>query len=75
MQVDLCQSELNELIYALGVAQREGKFVRKDIADRLEDHLRVALEKENAYIEQMIEKDRLNHEMNFKHAFARLGNW
>ena len=75
MRVDLCQSELNELIYALGVAQREGKLLRKDIADRVDIQLRKALDAENERLEKVLEKDRLDHEMNFKHAFARLGNW
>jgi len=75
MQVDLCQSELNELIYALGVAQREGKLLDKRIADRVDIQLRKALDAENERLEKVLEKDRLDHEMNFKHAFAKLGNW
>ena len=75
MQVDLCQSELNELIYALGVAQREGKLLDKRIADRVDIQLRKALDAENERLEVVLEKDCLDHEMNFKHAFARLGNW
>lgn len=75
MQVDLCQSELNELIYALGVAQRKGMFVREDIAGRLENSLRIALDIENERLEKVLEKDRLDHEMNFKHAYAKLGDY
>ena len=75
MQVDLCQSELNELIYALGVAQREGKLLDKRIADRVDIQLRKALDAENERLEVVLEKDRLDHEMNFKHAFDKLGNW
>jgi len=75
MRVDLCQSELNELIYALGVAQREGKLLDKRIADRVDIQLRKALDAENERLEKVLEKDQLDHDMNFKYAFAKLGNY
>jgi hypothetical protein len=57
MNISLCQSELNELIYALGIAQVKGTLIRKDIATRLEKTLRDALDKENERIEQQIQED------------------
>jgi hypothetical protein len=75
MNIDLSQSELNELIYALGFTQMNGQFQNKEVANRLDCKLYVALIAENARIEKQLEQDRLDHDMNFKRAYARSGNY
>ena len=75
MNVDLNQSELNELIYALGFTQMNGKLQNKEVADKLDSKLYAALVTENARIEKQLEQDRLDHDMNFKRAYARSSNY
>jgi len=72
MNISLCQSELNELIYALGIAQTKGTLIRKDIATRLEKTLRDALDKENERIEREVEESEILRELNAK---WRMANW
>lgn len=68
-------TELNELIYCVGIAQNKGLLVKKDLSDKIKDRLYAELEKKNAIVERQLEEDRLNHEMNFKNAYARLGDY
>ena len=75
MNVELNQSELNELIYALGFTQMNGKLQNKEVADRLDSKLYAALVAENARIEKQLEQDRLDHDMNFKRAYMSSGNY
>ena len=75
MNINLNQSELNELIYALGITQMHGKLQNKEVADKLDSKLYNALVIENARIEEQLEQDKLDHELNFKRAYARLGNY
>ncbi len=75
MNISLCQSELNELIYALGIAQVKGTLIRKDIATRLEKTLRDALDKENERIEQQIQEDEIRHELSLSRKYAFKANY
>jgi hypothetical protein len=75
MNIELNQAELNELIYALGFTQMNGKLVNESVANKLDSKLYEALVKENARIEKQLEQDKLDHDMNFKRAYARLGNY
>jgi len=53
MNIDLTQSEMNELIYALGIAKLEGRMIRKDIADQVEGKLYRALAVENVHLNEL----------------------
>ena len=70
MNISLCQSELNELIYALGIAQMKGTLIRKDIATRLEKTLRDALDKENERIEREVKQDEIYRELSLSRKYA-----
>ena len=70
MNISLCQSELNELIYALGIAQVKGTLIRKDIATRLEKTLRDALDKENERIEREVKQDEIYRELSLSRKYA-----
>ena len=75
MNIDLTQSEMNELIYALGIAQMHGKMQRKDIAERVSDKLYRALAVENVRIEKQLEEDSIRHDMNFKRRYIQHGDY
>lgn len=75
MNIDFTQSELNELIYALGFTQMNGKLLNKEVADRLDTKLYKALVTENLRIEEQLEQDKIRHEMNFKRKFAQYGDY
>jgi hypothetical protein len=75
MTVDLTQSELNELVYALGFAKLEGRMIRKDIADQVEGKLYRALAVENVRLEKVLEQDSLIHDMNFKSKYIQYGEY
>jgi hypothetical protein len=75
MNVNLTQSELNELVYALGFARMEARMLRKDVADKLESKLYRALAVENVRIEQQLEQDSIVHDMNFKRRYIETGNY
>jgi ribosomal protein L18E len=75
MNVDLTQSELNELVYALGFARMEARMLRKDVADKLESKLYRALAVENVRIEKQLEQDNIVHDMNFKRRYIETGNY
>jgi hypothetical protein len=51
MRVELSQSELNELIYALGFTQMYGKLRNEKVANQLDTKLYRALAIENARLE------------------------
>jgi len=78
MKIELNQAELNELIYALGFTQMNGKLSNKEVADKLDTKLYQALVAENAriadwdrYVEEMVEKDSIERELNTKWRVAR----
>jgi hypothetical protein len=75
MNINLTQAELNELIYALGIAQINGKMIRKDVFEQLDDKLFKALVAENARIQEQIEQDKIRRELNFKRNFVRHGDY
>ena len=75
MNIELNQAELNELIYALGFTQMNGRLMNKSVADKLDSKLYEALVKENMRLEQQLEDDKLRHDMNFKRAYASQGNY
>ena len=75
MNIDLTQSEMNELIYALGIAKLEGRMIRKDIADQAEGKLYRALAVENVRLEKVLEHDSLIHDMNFKTRYIQSGDY
>jgi len=75
MNIDFTQSELNELIYAIGFAQIEGRLLRKDIADQVSGKLYRALALENERLERVLDHDSLVHDMNFKTRYIQSGNY
>ena len=75
MNMNLTQSEMNELIYALGIAQMHGKMVRKDIAEQVSNKLYRALAVENVRLEKQLEQDNIVHNMNFKRRYIETGNY
>lgn len=75
MNISLTQSEMNELIYALGIAQMHGKMMRKDIAEKVSDKLYRALAVENVRIEKQLEHDSVIHDMNFKRRYIETGDY
>jgi len=75
MNIDFTQSEMNELIYALGIAKLEGRLLRKDIADQVEGKLYRALAVENVRLEKVLEQDSLVHDMEFKTKYIQTGNY
>jgi len=75
MNIDFTQSELNELVYAIGFAQMEGRMIRKDIAEQVSDKLYRALAVENVRLEKVLEQDSLVHDMEFKTRYIQTGNY
>ena len=75
MNIDFTQSEMNELIYALGIAQLHGKMMRKNVAEQVSDKLYRALALENERIDKQLEHDALVHDMNFKTKYIQTGNY
>jgi hypothetical protein len=75
MNIDFTQSEMNELIYALGIAKLEGRLLRKDSADQVEGKLYRALAVENIRLEKVLEYDSLVHDMEFKTKYIQTGNY
>jgi hypothetical protein len=75
MNIDFTQSELNELIYALGITQMHGKMLRKDIADQVSGKLYRALALENECLDKVLEHDSLVHDINFKTKYIQSGNY
>jgi hypothetical protein len=75
MNIDFTQSEMNELIYALGIAQMHGKMQRTEIADQVEGKLYRALAVENVRLEKQLEHDSFVHDMNFKRRYIQTGNY
>jgi len=75
MNIDFTQSELNELVYALGFAQMEGRMIRKDIAEHVSDKLYRALALENERLDRVLEHDSLVHNMEFKRKYIQSGNY
>ena len=68
-------TELNELIYSLGVAEMKGSFINKEVNNRLRNELTTELEKRNKELEEQLERDQIRHDMNFKRAYHRLGDY
>ena len=75
MNISLTQSEMNELIYALGIAQMHGRMMRKDIAEQVSNKLYRALAVENVRLEKQLEQDNIVHDMNFKRRYIETGNY
>jgi hypothetical protein len=75
MNIDFTQSEMNELIYALGIAQMHGKMLRKDIAEQVSDKLYRALALENERIDKQLEHDSIVHNLEFKRNYIQNGNY
>jgi hypothetical protein len=75
MNIDFTQSEMNELIYALGIAKLNGRLINKDIADQAEGKLYRALAVENVRLEKVLEQDSLVHDMEFKTKYIQTGNY
>ena len=75
MNISLTQSEMNELIYALGIAQMHGKMMRKDIDEQVSSKLYRALAVENVRLEKQLEQDSIVHDMNFKRRYIETGNY
>jgi hypothetical protein len=75
MNIDFTQSEMNELIYALGIAQMHGKMLRKDIAQQVSDKLYRALALENERIDKQLEHDSIVHNLEFKRKYIQNGNY
>jgi hypothetical protein len=75
MNIDFTQSEMNELIYALGIAQMHGKMMRKDIAEQVSDKLYRALALENERIDKQLEHDSIVHNLEFKRNYIQNGNY
>jgi hypothetical protein len=68
-------TELNELIYSLGVAELKGSYANKEVNSRLRDKLTTELEKRNKELEEQLERDQIRHDMNFKRAYHRMGDY
>jgi hypothetical protein len=75
MNIDFTQSEMNELIYALGIAQLHGKMLRKDIAQQVSDKLYRALALENERIDKQLEHDSIVHNLEFKRKYIQSGKY
>jgi hypothetical protein len=75
MNIDFTQSEMNELIYALGIAQMHGKMLRKDIANQVSDKLYRALALENERIDKQLEHDSIVHNLEFKRKYIQSGKY
>ena len=75
MNIDFTQSEMNELIYALGITQMHGKMLRKDIAEQVSDKLYRALALENERIDKQLEHDSIVHKLEFKRKYIQSGNY
>jgi hypothetical protein len=75
MSIDFTQSEMNELIYALGIAQMHGKMLRKDIAEQVSDKLYRALALENERLDKVLEHDAIVHNLEFKRNYIQNGNY
>ena len=75
MNIDFTQSEMNELIYALGIAQMHGKMMRKDIAEQVSDKLYRALALENERIDKQLEHDSIVHNLEFKRKYIQSGKY
>ena len=75
MNIDFTQSEMNELIYALGIAQMHGKMLRKDIAEQVSDKLYRALALENERIDKQLEHDSIIHNLEFKRKYIQSGKY
>ncbi len=75
MTIDLTQSEMNELVYALGIANLHGRMMRKEIAEQVSNKLYRALAVENLRIEEQIEQDSIFHDLNFKQRYVQSGDF
>ena len=75
MNIELNQAELNELIYALGFTQMNGKLVNHAVAEKLDSKLYRALAIENVRLEKQLEQDNIVHDMNFKRRYIETGNY
>jgi hypothetical protein len=72
--IEFSQQELNDLYYCIETINR--KDFRPDMSERLNllGNL-IGIEIYRLAKEQQLEEDKLRHEMNFKRAFARYGDY
>jgi hypothetical protein len=72
--IEFSQQELNDLYYCIETINRED--FRPDMNERLNllGNL-IGIEIYRLAKEQQLEEDKLRHEMNFKRAFARYGDY
>jgi hypothetical protein len=68
-------TELNELIYSLGVAELKGSYVNKEVNNRLRNKMTTELEKRNIELDEQCAKDKIEHDLNFKRAYYRIGDY
>lgn len=80
--IKLSQQELNDLYYCIETINR--KDFRPDMSERLnllgdkigEEVYKLAKQQTyQEWVEKQLEEDKLNHEMNFKYAFAKQGDY
>jgi hypothetical protein len=55
--MELSIRELNELIYCIGIARMNGQLLGTTVADKLEDKLRIELDKRLGWNEELSEKE------------------
>ncbi len=76
IQMNLCLSELNDIYYALGkVLEDSNATFRHDEVERLQLKIWKKAEQLDADIQKQIEQDEIDRGLNFKHNFAREGDY
>ena len=68
-------TELRELINCIDTAEDWDLLIDKEVIAKLKDKLQAEYNAKNEVLERQLEEDKLNHEMNFKNAYARLGDY
>jgi hypothetical protein len=77
--IELSQQELNDLYYCVETINRRdfspGMSERLNLlSDKISEEV-YKLAKYQEWLEERLKEDKLNHEMNFKRAFARYGDY
>ena len=76
IQMNLNMSELNDIYYSLGkVLEDSNATFRCDEIERLQFKIWKKLEQLDADIQKQIEQDEIDRGLNFKHNFAREGDY
>lgn len=68
-------TELNELIYSLGIAEMKGSFVNKAVNSRLREKLTNELERCNIELDKQLEKDKLDRSLDMGIKFKYKGEF